>query len=95
MLVYFMPISNILPPFGIFYGHLHSNFLIILHIFPRFGILCQEKNLATLLSFPPFFAEQKLLVVIGTQRRQRQRFQKTFFLLFWEIMDFAGIKVKN
>jgi hypothetical protein len=39
MLVYFMPIWNILPPFGIAYGH-----LVILYIFSCFGILCPEKS---------------------------------------------------
>jgi hypothetical protein len=34
--VYFMPIWNILWPFG--------NFVVIWHMFPRFGILCQEKS---------------------------------------------------
>jgi hypothetical protein len=51
-----MSIWNILWPFGIFYGHLEyfmaiwnilwpfGNFVVILDIFPRFGILCQEKS---------------------------------------------------
>jgi hypothetical protein len=42
MLEYFMPICNILWPFGLFYGH-----LVICnswYIFYHFGILCQEKS---------------------------------------------------
>jgi hypothetical protein len=56
MLVYFMVIWNLLRSFGIFYGHLESftviwyilwlfgNVVVIWYIFPRFGILCQEKS---------------------------------------------------
>jgi hypothetical protein len=43
MLVYFMVIRIILRLFGIFYGHF-GNVAVILSIFPRFGILCQEKS---------------------------------------------------
>jgi hypothetical protein len=42
MLVYFMPIWNILRPFSISHGHLVC-FLVILYIFPVLGILYQEK----------------------------------------------------
>jgi hypothetical protein len=44
MLVYFMLIWNILRSFGIFYGHLVGNVLVIRYIFPRLGLLCQEKS---------------------------------------------------
>jgi hypothetical protein len=44
MLVYFMVIWNILRSFGIFYGNLVMLWLHIWHIFPCFGILCQEKS---------------------------------------------------
>jgi hypothetical protein len=40
MLVYFMAICNILQPFGWPFG----NVVVIWYIFPRFGILCQEKS---------------------------------------------------
>jgi hypothetical protein len=40
MLVYFMPVWNMLRPFGIF----HGNFMVIWNIFHRFGILRQEKS---------------------------------------------------
>jgi hypothetical protein len=40
----FKAIWNILQPFGIFYGHLVCNAVAIWYIFPRFGILCQEKS---------------------------------------------------
>jgi hypothetical protein len=40
VLLYFMVIWNILQSFGIFYG----NVVVIWYIFPRFGILCQEKS---------------------------------------------------
>jgi hypothetical protein len=47
ILVHLMPISNILRPFGNF-TKLHTTkfgiFVLILYIFPRFGILCQEKS---------------------------------------------------
>jgi hypothetical protein len=36
-LIYFTIIGNILWPFGIFFGHLE-------YIFPRFGMLYQEKS---------------------------------------------------
>jgi hypothetical protein len=40
MLVYFMPIwIYYIRTSGIFYGH-----LVIWYIFPRFGILCQQKS---------------------------------------------------
>jgi hypothetical protein len=39
MLVHFLVISNILQSFDILYGH-----VVIWYIFPRFGILCQEKS---------------------------------------------------
>jgi hypothetical protein len=43
MLIYFMPICNILQALGIFYDHLvHSVF--ILYIFSGFGIIYQEKS---------------------------------------------------
>jgi hypothetical protein len=38
-----MAIGNILWSFGIFYGHL-VYFMAIWYIFPRFGILRQEKS---------------------------------------------------
>jgi hypothetical protein len=41
MLVYFIYIWSILRPFGIFYGH-SLYFVVILSIFPSFGILHQE-----------------------------------------------------
>jgi hypothetical protein len=49
ILVYFMVIWNILQSFGIFYGHLvylwpFGNVVVICYIFPRFGILRQEKS---------------------------------------------------
>jgi hypothetical protein len=40
ILVYFMPIWNILWTFGVFYGH----WVILWSFYPRFGILCQEKS---------------------------------------------------
>jgi hypothetical protein len=43
----FMAICNILLPFGIFIWPFIS-FVALWYIFPSFGILCQEKNLATL-----------------------------------------------
>jgi hypothetical protein len=39
-LVYFMAIWSILWPFGIFYDYL-------VHLFPRFGMLCLEKSGST------------------------------------------------
>jgi hypothetical protein len=42
ILVYFMTIRSILRPLEIFYGHL-VYFVVIWYIFPRFGILDQEK----------------------------------------------------
>jgi hypothetical protein len=42
MLVYFMDTWSILQSFVIFYGHL-VKYLEIWYIFPRFGILFQEK----------------------------------------------------
>jgi hypothetical protein len=39
----FMVIWNILWSFAIFYGHLVLLYVVIWYIFPRFGILCQEK----------------------------------------------------
>jgi hypothetical protein len=44
MLVYFMVIRNILQSFGIFYGHWVMLWKFGVCIFPRFGILCQEKS---------------------------------------------------
>jgi hypothetical protein len=41
---YFTVIWYILWPFDIFYGHLVGNVVVICYIFPRFGILCQEKS---------------------------------------------------
>jgi hypothetical protein len=41
--VYFMTIWSILHPFEIFYDHL-VYFVVICYIFPRFGILDQEKS---------------------------------------------------
>jgi hypothetical protein len=38
-----MAIVSILLPNGIFYGHL-VHFMVILYIFPRFGLLYQEKS---------------------------------------------------
>jgi hypothetical protein len=46
MPVYFMAIWSILRPFCIFCGRL-AHFMVIWHIFPRFGMLDHE-NLATL-----------------------------------------------
>jgi hypothetical protein len=43
ILVYFMTIWIILRPLEIFYGHL-VYFVVIWYIFPRFGILDQEKS---------------------------------------------------
>jgi hypothetical protein len=43
ILVYFVTIWSILMLLEIFYGHL-VNFVVIWYIFPRFGILCQEKS---------------------------------------------------
>jgi hypothetical protein len=48
ILVYFTPIWSILRPLEIYDGHL-VYFVVIWHIYPRFGILYQE-NLATLIS---------------------------------------------
>jgi hypothetical protein len=43
MLVFFMTIWSILRPLDIFYGH--SVYLVVIwYIFPRFGILYQEKS---------------------------------------------------
>jgi hypothetical protein len=47
ILLYFMTIWSILRPLEIFYGHL-EHFVIIWYIYPRFGILDQEKR-ATLI----------------------------------------------
>jgi hypothetical protein len=52
MLVYFMVISNILRPLGIFYGHLvyfwpFGRVVVLWYIFPVL-IYCVRKNLATL-----------------------------------------------
>jgi hypothetical protein len=43
ILVYFMTIRSILRPLEIFYGRL-VYFVVIWYIFPRFGILDQEKS---------------------------------------------------
>jgi hypothetical protein len=43
ILVYFMTIWSILRMLDIFYGHL-VYFVVIWYIFPRFGILDQEKS---------------------------------------------------
>jgi hypothetical protein len=43
LLVCFMAIWSILQPFGIFCGNL-EHFMIIWYIFPRFGMLHQEKS---------------------------------------------------
>jgi hypothetical protein len=43
ILVYFMTIWSILRPLEIFYSHL-VDFVVIWYIFPRFGILDQEKS---------------------------------------------------
>jgi hypothetical protein len=43
MLVYVIATLSILLPFGIFCCHL-VYFMFIWYIFPRFGILCQEKS---------------------------------------------------
>jgi hypothetical protein len=43
MLLYLVVISSILQPFDIFYGHF-GKVVVIWYIFPRFGILCQEKS---------------------------------------------------
>jgi hypothetical protein len=43
ILVYFMTIWSILRPLEIFYGHL-VYFVVFWYIFPRFGILDQEKS---------------------------------------------------
>jgi hypothetical protein len=43
MLVYIFAILNVLRPFGILYGRL-VYFVSVWCIFPRFGILCQEKS---------------------------------------------------
>jgi hypothetical protein len=39
-----MVILNSLRSFGIFYGHLVCNVVVIWYISTRFGILCQEKS---------------------------------------------------
>jgi hypothetical protein len=39
----FMPIWNMLWPFGIYYGHL-VYYVVIWYIFHRFGTLCQGKS---------------------------------------------------
>jgi hypothetical protein len=44
MLIHFMVICIILKPFGIFYGHYVCNVVVFWYIFPRFGVLCQEKS---------------------------------------------------
>jgi hypothetical protein len=43
IVVYFMTIWSILRPLDIFYGHL-VYFVVIWYIFPRFGILDEEKS---------------------------------------------------
>jgi hypothetical protein len=43
MLLYILVIWNILRSLGIFCGHF-GNFVVIWYIFPRAGILCQEKS---------------------------------------------------
>jgi hypothetical protein len=43
MLVYLMAIWSIFRPLGIFCAHLEY-FMLIFHIFPRFGMLHQEKS---------------------------------------------------
>jgi hypothetical protein len=43
ILVYFMTILSILRPLQILYGHLEY-FVVIWYIYPRFGILDQEKS---------------------------------------------------
>jgi hypothetical protein len=43
MLIYFMPIWNILQTFGIFYNHL-LHFVFTWYIFSGFGIMYQEKS---------------------------------------------------
>jgi hypothetical protein len=43
ILVYFITIWSILRPFKIFYGH-SVYFVVIWYIFPRFGILDQDKT---------------------------------------------------
>jgi hypothetical protein len=43
ILVYFLTIWSILRPLQIFYGHM-SYFVVIWYVYPRFGILYQEKS---------------------------------------------------
>jgi hypothetical protein len=43
-LVYFTAFWSILRPFGIFCGHLEYLWSFGIHIFPRFGMLHQEKS---------------------------------------------------
>jgi hypothetical protein len=43
MLIYFVPIGNILQTFGVFYKHL-LHFVFIWYIFSGFGIMYQEKS---------------------------------------------------
>jgi hypothetical protein len=78
-----MDIWSILRTFDIlFHGHL-LYFVVILSIFPRFGILYQEKNLATLV-FIPNFAASTADKYIETPKR-RHRLEETRFPFAIEI----------
>jgi hypothetical protein len=58
MLVYFIEFLSILRPFDTFYGHL-VYFVVIWYIFPRFGILYQEKSGNTVFDFARALAKEK------------------------------------
>jgi hypothetical protein len=72
MLIYFMPILNILPTFGIFYNH-SAHFAFIWHISPVL-VSCAKKNLATLPQIPNGVLSTSANFADGVTNRGTDRF---------------------
>jgi hypothetical protein len=79
ILIYIMPIWNILQIFVIFYNHL-VHFMFIWYIFPVF-VSCTKKNLATQLASGGMFdrSARFIFALVG----------QNFTFLFWIIMYIA------
>jgi hypothetical protein len=77
VLVYFVAIRSIFPPFVIFYGHLVC-FVVICYIFP-FLVCCTEKNLATLVEIRPKLKQQ--------QKKQNKLFRLLFQVITQPIVS--------
>jgi hypothetical protein len=97
--IYFTATCNLVRPFGIFHCHL-GNLVIIWYIFPRFGILCQEKsgNPACIQHFGFIFRKSKLGLIIQNKPGQKGApacAAKLDLKIFFTFTNFDNRSLKN